>query len=395
MPGRKSSTQQLLEQMSASVVPVEDPERAQARRGQVVKRLEALHDKIDERRQRAHRRTRRFAVLAAAAAPLLALGGYGLASHLGGHTAPATLAHAPAQVSVQSGSVLLSHGTASERPVEGSQQLHAGDRVRTGQQGRARVRMQSGTKVEMSPLTELTLGGETAGWRSERINLARGKVEGRVPQLPPGSSFAIVTPDANVEAHEGHFSVSYEPNAAGARTLVTVQEGAAVVRSHGQRTVLQKGRHWSSSATMDAQASAKTAAAAPASGGAAPAGAAKGQVPAAKRHAAVGVKTSGATKLPSATSASSLAEQNRLFQAAMDARRQGNDRRALSMLDQLLARYPGSPLEQDARVERFRALKRLGRGAAATRAARRYLAEHPDGFARDEARRMAIGPDGG
>jgi hypothetical protein len=38
----------------------------------------------------------------------------------------------------------------------------------------------------------------------------------------------------------------------------------------------------------------------------------------------------------------------------------------------------------------MRALSRLGRTEEAAREARRYLAERPDGFARDEAKRLVM-----
>ena len=76
----------------------------------------------------------------------------------------------------------------------------------------------------------------------------------------------------------------------------------------------------------------------------------------------------------------------------MEAKRRGDDTTALNRLDAFLVRYPGSPLAQNAQVERFRALRRLGRSQAAASEARKYLAEHPSGFARDEAQRVAIPP---
>jgi len=394
---RSTSTQELLQQMSASVVPVEEPEATALRRERVVARLDVLHDELDERRQRAERRTRRIAMLAVAALPLLAAGGYWMAKRSTGPAPAQVVAHAsPAQLSVQSGSVLLAHGTAVERAVRGAEQMvSSGDRVHTARDGRARVQMPSGTDVEMSPVTQLTMGGEVAGWRSESVDLARGRVDVSVPKLPPGNSFEVVTPDSHVTVHGTHFTVIVEPDAAGnPATRVVVRDGKVQVDSHGSRKLLGAGASWSSAPS--AAAKTEPAPAEPAADekvrdrATAPAKSAG----AGKQHAPA-VKTAGGTKLPNVSNASSLSEQNKLFQAAMDARRRGDNARALALLNQLLARYPGSPLEQDARVERFRALKRLGRGEQATRAARRYLADHPEGFARDEARQMALDPDGG
>jgi hypothetical protein len=87
---------------------------------------------------------------------------------------------------------------------------------------------------------------------------------------------------------------------------------------------------------------------------------------------------------------STLAAENALMQAAMAAVREGDDTRAVGLLGGLLSRYPKSPLSQNAQVERFRAMARLGEGRAAARLARLYLGEHPDGMARDEARRMGV-----
>jgi outer membrane protein assembly factor BamD (BamD/ComL family) len=90
--------------------------------------------------------------------------------------------------------------------------------------------------------------------------------------------------------------------------------------------------------------------------------------------------------------ASTLAEQNLLFRRAVDARNEGEDERAVKHFDALLGKYPKSALAQEARVERFRALKRLGRNREAAREARRYLMDHTNGFAKDEARGLALTP---
>jgi TolA-binding protein len=90
---------------------------------------------------------------------------------------------------------------------------------------------------------------------------------------------------------------------------------------------------------------------------------------------------------------STLAEENRLLARAMVASRRGDEANAVGHLDDFLRRFPESPLAQNAEVERFRSLARAGSDAAAREAARRYLAEHPEGMAGDEARRLVVGSE--
>jgi len=89
---------------------------------------------------------------------------------------------------------------------------------------------------------------------------------------------------------------------------------------------------------------------------------------------------------------SDLGTQNRLFASAMNTRERGDFTGALRILDELIRRYPGSGLAQDAHVERFRTLQQMGDTEGAARAARRYLALYPNGFAREEARALALDP---
>jgi hypothetical protein len=56
---------------------------------------------------------------------------------------------------------------------------------------------------------------------------------------------------------------------------------------------------------------------------------------------------------------STLAVENALFAEALKLRREGQGARALVLLDELLDRYPGSPLAESARNERRRALDDL------------------------------------
>jgi outer membrane protein assembly factor BamD (BamD/ComL family) len=82
--------------------------------------------------------------------------------------------------------------------------------------------------------------------------------------------------------------------------------------------------------------------------------------------------------------------ENELYAAASRAARDGNESLAIGDLDTLLTRYPNSPLAQNARVDRFRALMRSGRSEEASTQARRYLADYPNGFARDEAKALVL-----
>jgi aminoglycoside phosphotransferase (APT) family kinase protein len=64
--------------------------------------------------------------------------------------------------------------------------------------------------------------------------------------------------------------------------------------------------------------------------------------------------------------------------------------RAAELFGELLATYPQSTLREVAQVEHFRALNGAGQTARAAGEARRYLAEHSEGAARNEARDLAL-----
>jgi outer membrane protein assembly factor BamD (BamD/ComL family) len=89
---------------------------------------------------------------------------------------------------------------------------------------------------------------------------------------------------------------------------------------------------------------------------------------------------------------STLAEENGLLRRALSSSRSGDDELAVNLHDSLIARYPRSPLAQNAELERLRALSRLGDVSATRSAARRYLARYPDGMGAEEARRLLLEP---
>jgi outer membrane protein assembly factor BamD (BamD/ComL family) len=79
-----------------------------------------------------------------------------------------------------------------------------------------------------------------------------------------------------------------------------------------------------------------------------------------------------------------------MYQSALRSAQSGDASRSLATLEGLMQKYPRSPLVQSARVEHFRVLLQMGNLTAAGREARRYLSEYPSGFARAEARQIAL-----
>ena len=233
-----------------------------------------------------------------------------------------------------------------------------------------------------------------------------GRVEIEVPKLPAGHTFSVRTPDAVVTVHGTSFSVEVTKSAApgGTTTTVIVKRGVVSVLHEGQEAVLYAGMEWSSSGELPvAVASAE------------PRGRPVGPPPikarspspslsqaqdASRRLDRTRVDSTPAT--PSAAPApeppsrsADLATQNALFSEAQLARKQGDRAGALKLLDDLVRRYPAAPLSEDAHVETFRALAELGDRAGAAREARRYLTLYRNGFARDEARALALEPGTG
>ena len=207
---------------------------------------------------------------------------------------------------------------------------------------------------------------------AHRLRLDRGRIRAKVNDRPSiAPKLVVETPNVDVVVTGTAFQVDVTRgrNPMEFVTTVSVTKGRVVVR-HGteQIAAVTAGQTWTSaretaSRTVEAPASAQHVAARPG------------------RNAIAVAKP---------LRPGTLAEENSLFQTAVDARNHGDDRSEAEHLGSLLSRFPGSPLAGEARVERMRALQRTGQAAEAAREARRYLAEYPDGFARDEARRIVM-----
>jgi hypothetical protein len=362
----------MLRRLASQVVPVEDPERVEQRREQVVAALSRSIRATADRKRRALR-TRIIWGLGIAAS--LALG-VGIAARVQQRSVDA--AGAFSTVAEVTGAVVITEGGESRVLSRGAEfSLRRLGEIETAPEAQAEIRSQKST-VHLAPATKLTVPRTTPV--EERYRLAIGRVEISVDKHSPITRSVVVeTPNAEVVVHGTVFAVGVASRNKRTVTEVSVTRGSVWVLQHGvQVAVLGAGQHWSSdvepasAATVPAEA--PMAPAAPSDDRALPRDT-KARVP--HRASVAEVK------------ASNLAEQSRLFQEAIDARNRGEDARAAELFAHLLARYPSY---EEAEVQLFRAQKRLGRMAAAAAEARRYLAQHPQGFARDEARDLALSP---
>jgi hypothetical protein len=279
-----------------------------------------------------------------AASPVASTRSFGIVAHPVGIGARVVVSGAPAQLVEQ-------------------REIVAGSRVVTPPTGRAALTFSTGTRIEVSESTDMTVSGDGA---LQALRLEAGSIELDVVKLSELQRFVVDTPDAEVEVRGTQFRVSVVPSDAscgeGSPTRVTVTEGVVVVRRAGAEVRIMAGSQWPSGCVR------------PSSAG-----------PAVRKRT---VATPPAeVESPAATSpsaVSTLAEQNDLFSRAVTAKRRGDARAALEMFDHFLAQYGASALAESAAVERMRLLRATSVAQGATAAAS-YLARYPGGFARGEA----------
>jgi hypothetical protein len=284
-------------------------------------------------------------------------------------------------------------------PLRARMAVGSADEVVTGEDGRARASLSSGAEVDIGSQTKVRFRGNKDGRQGssasttpstgaqEAVLLATGRVTVRVPKLGPARSLAVETSEATVVVHGTTFSVERHVTLEdGPRTSVDVTEGSVAVLHRGVELLLRAGDHWSSSSrpALDSDDDSE------------PRSASLEAAPIKLRSAGRGAVSRGssakvASDAPLSEKRSSLAAENSLLQAAMAARQKGDARRAADLAAELVARYPASPLAEEARVERMRALVGTGDPRAAEADARAYLADYPRGFARQEAGRIVTG----
>ena len=258
-----------------------------------------------------------------------------------------------------------------ERTIEATAEtpLGPGEELRTGPGASARASLPTGAVVDVGPGARLRFAATGSGAAvRDRLELAAGRIQVRVPRLPAGDEVRVQTDDATVVVHGTKFSVE-RIAAEGARpgtTRVSVTEGVVTVETNRGEKTLTAGMELVSPEVQVADAT---------------------ELP-----APAPVPVAPDTTEPPAAAASSarstLGAENMLLSEAMKLRRSGQDDRALGALDAFVARYPGSPLVETAHVERLRVLEDMGAMDRLERETERYLTDYPRGYARQEASRM-------
>jgi hypothetical protein len=361
----------ILEAWGQRGVPVDAPEDAEQRRHAVVGSMARL---LREEKQRRARRKRWIWSAAAAAAVAFASAVSLVRPAAPEHRAQAVAERPPATLHVTSGLVVTLHGEAESRVAPGATQaLSPKDEIRVARGAQGTAHLPRGVRVDLSEDTQATL--VSSGEEEQRFQLARGMLTVSVPKPGGPSTFAIDTPDAQVVVHGTLFTTRVERAESGAvRTFVQVTRGAVLVVRGDSRSLLRAGQSWASPEPEPEKR-----------GKVSPSIASE---PSPERVVTLHARKAG-RHAPGSAEADALAEQNRLFQAALDARAAGDDAAVVRHLDRLLVRFPKTELAREARLARFRALSRLGREAEAAREAGRYLLDHPDAPARGEARDLS------
>jgi ferric-dicitrate binding protein FerR (iron transport regulator) len=365
-----------LRAMREAAAPLEDANEAEARARKLHDALSAAIRGVPARRSAGARRrlaVRGAAAALAAAAALVAVFGRPLRKHA--EPVPAPVAQAafveaptvsppappPQEADTQEGVIseltgevhVMRGGEAGARGAQ-ALALRRSDEIATRATGRSRIVLSNGARVTLSGNTRVRLqNGPEPRRDGSAIVLAAGKVDVNVPKLTKGS-FSVVTPHAEVVVHGTSFAVEVlEPGARAGETCVAVTEGVVSVRSNGAEVRLGPRERWSSMGRAS-RCEVKTPIARAREEGAWAAAHADAT------HVDNGAVASGAAPAPAPIEATSpLAAQNRLFQEAITARQKGDERDAIHLLDELLTRYPDSPLAREADDQRKRAQERL------------------------------------
>ena len=236
-----------------------------------------------------------------------------------------------------------------ETPLLAQTTVGTGATIETARDGGAALQLATRSSLVLSGATSLRIDGSD---RTQRFAVRRGGLSANVAKLASGHRFILETPDAEVEVRGTQFAlrVLEQPQAcgSGSRTRLDVSEGVVEVRAFGRASRVGAGQSWPADCAQvgRAPAGALVTEAGPPSGAAARSSASAGTATA-RPIASTGSNVGG----PSA-----LTRQNDLFAEGVALRRQGDVGGALRAYQELITRFPSSPLAENAMVERMRLL---------------------------------------
>ncbi len=325
-----------------------------------------------ERALRARARRRRLvvfgSVLAAAAAVWVVV------TQLGKAHQPVAAATIAIDVSPSGQGASLSRNAVEEQ-LKARMPLESGQRIDTPAKGGASLWLSTGTSMVLAGQTSFRVDSQGA---TQRFSLHQGELSAHVAKLTAAQRFVVDTPDAEVEVRGTRFRLRVvergELCGAGTRTRLEVTEGVVEVRTANLGTASVKaGGSWPLDCTDKAEPPPHA-----------------NPAPEIAKHASAERKHQAhAAPLAAADGLSALAAPNDLFAEGVARSRQGDTGGALRIYQELVARFPASPLAENAMVERMRLLAKTSDGRAE---AARYLARYPRGFAVAEAQKVVAAP---
>jgi hypothetical protein len=238
--------------------------------------------------------------------------------------------------------------------------LRTGDRLRARHAADLVVSLSTGTRLGLAGTGEL---GVIELGEVQRFALPAGKLRADVAKLQAGQRFLIATDDSEIEVKGTSFEVTTAQGPAcadGTRTRVEVFEGVVTVRRGGGAEVqVTAGSSWPPDCQAPAPAPEAPAAPSPRVHRRPAPPPPEAPRPAPPPDPAPAPEPVAA---PAALSASTLAAQNDLFSAALQAHRDGQIGLALRRLDELLTRFPDGPLAETAHAERRKLRTERGGG---------------------------------
>ncbi len=194
--------------------------------------------------------------------------------------------------------------------------------IHTSEDALAKLRTPRGVGLNVDGKSDLEFMGRTL--QGEQVRLLRGRVFAEVPKLGK-KSFSIVTPDVLVTVHGTRFSV----DVASSKSCVSVTEGLVAVHAGTEVAWLNAGDSWGCERAREETAP--------------PAATEVVQSPTETTRAGRARTRQGRT--PSST----LTAENKLFQAALLAQKQGEFAEAMRSFKLFVSRYPNAPLAGQAR----------------------------------------------